>query len=133
VGNCGEKASGVEEKLTKDLEEFGRARVYGINFDTDSDVIKDESKPTLDKIVAVLKAKPDWKLTIEGHRDLTSTPEHNQQLSERRAVSVRNYLQVAGIDPSRLKTVGYGATKPVASNGTELGRAQNRRVELTKQ
>ena len=119
--------------MTKDLEEFGRARVYGINFDTDSDVIKDESKPTLDKIVAVLKAKPDWKLTIEGHTDLTSTPEHNQQLSERRAVSVRNYLQVAGIDPSRLKTVGYGATKPVASNGTELGRAQNRRVELTKQ
>lgn len=133
VGTCPQWAGGIEEQLTKDLEEFGRARVYGINFDTDSDRIKDESKPTLDKIVAMLKAKPDWKLTIEGHTDSTSTPQHNQDLSERRAASVKNYLQSAGIDGSRLKTVGYGATKPVASNDTELGRAQNRRVELAKQ
>jgi outer membrane protein OmpA-like peptidoglycan-associated protein len=133
VGDCGEKRSGFEATLTKDLEEFGRARIYGINFDTDSDTIKDESKPTLDKIAATLKAKPDWKITIEGHTDSTSTPQHNQQLSERRAVSVKAYLQTAGIDPTRLKTIGYGATKPVASNDTELGRAQNRRVEMAKQ
>lgn len=132
VGTCGNRTSGVEAELTKELEETGRTRVYGINFDTDSDKIKDESKPTLDKVVAMLKAKPDWKLTIEGHTDSTSTPEHNQDLSERRAVSVRNYLQAAGIDGSRLATVGFGATKPVLSNATELGRAQNRRVELAK-
>jgi outer membrane protein OmpA-like peptidoglycan-associated protein len=132
VGSCPGWAGGVEEQLTKDLEEFGRTRVYGINFDSDSDHIKDESKPTLDKIVAMLKAKPDWKITIEGHTDSTSTPQHNQDLSERRAASVKNYLQSAGIDASRLKTIGYGATKPVASNDNELGRAQNRRVELGK-
>ena len=81
----------------------------------------------------MLKAKPDWNITIEGHTDSTSSPEHNQQLSERRAASVKSYLQSAGIDPSRLKTAGYGATKPVTSNDTELGRAQNRRVELIRQ
>ncbi|MDQ2974796.1 MAG: OmpA family protein [Acidobacteriota bacterium] len=133
VGSCPQWAGGIEEQLTKDLEEFGRTRVYGINFDSDSDHIKDESKPTLDKIVSMLKAKPDWKLTIEGHTDSTSTPEHNQQLSERRAQAVKKYIQTAGIDALRLTAVGYGATKAVASNDTELGRAQNRRVELTKQ
>lgn len=125
-------AADKEERLTKELEESGRARVYGINFDSDSDQIKDESKPTLDKIVSMLKAN-NWKLTIEGHTDSTSTPRHNQDLSERRAASVKKYLQSAGIDGSRLKTAGYGATKPVASNDDELGRAQNRRVELAKQ
>jgi outer membrane protein OmpA-like peptidoglycan-associated protein len=133
VGGCPHWAGGVEEQLAKDLEEFGRARVYGINFDSDSDVIRDESKPTLDKIASMLKAKAGWKLTVEGHTDSTSTPEHNLQLSERRAQAVKNYLQTAGTDPSRLKTAGFGATKPVAGNDSELGRAQNRRVELTKQ
>jgi len=132
IGSCAHWAGSIQGQITKDVEEFGRARVYGINFDTDSDHIKDESKPTLDKIVSMLKVKPDWKITIEGHTDSTSTPQHNQNLSERRAASVKNYLQSAGIDVSRVKTVGYGATKPVASNDTEMGRAQNRRVELTK-
>ena len=133
VGSCAHWSGGFEAQLTKDLTEFGRARVYGINFDTDSDVIKADSKPTLDKIASMLKAKRDWKVTIEGHTDSTSTPQHNQQLSERRAQAVKNYLESAGIDSSRLKTVGLGATKPVATNDTELGRTQNRRVELSKQ
>jgi outer membrane protein OmpA-like peptidoglycan-associated protein len=133
IGSCAHWVGGIQSQITKDLEEFGRVRIYGINFDSDSDRIKDESKPTLDKIVSMLKAKPDWKLTIEGHTDSQSTPQHNQDLSERRAASVKNYLQSAGIDPSRLKTIGYGQTRPVASNDTELGRAQNRRVELAKQ
>lgn len=132
IGSCPGWSGGIEAQLTKDLEEFGRTRVYGINFDSDSDHIKDESKPLLDKIVAMLKAKPDWKITIEGHTDSTSTPQHNQDLSERRAASVKNYLVSAGIVASRLTTSGFGATKPVASNDNELGRAQNRRVELGK-
>lgn len=132
VGACPNWSGSVEKQLTKEMEEFGRARVYGINFDTDSDGIKDESKPTLDKIVAMLKAKPDWKITIEGHTDSTSAPQHNQDLSERRAAAVKNYLHAAGIDGSRLTTAGFGATKPVVSNDSELGRAQNRRVELIK-
>ncbi|MGQ0763152.1 MAG: OmpA family protein [Acidobacteriota bacterium] len=133
VGTCANWIGSVEKQLTKEMEEFGRVRVYGINFDVDSDRVRDESKPTIDKVVAMLKAKPDWKITIEGHTDSTSTAQHNQNLSERRAVSVKNQLESAGIEASRLKTIGYGATKPVASNDSELGRAQNRRVELIRQ
>jgi outer membrane protein OmpA-like peptidoglycan-associated protein len=132
VGTCPHWKGGVEQQMASDLEQNGKVRVYGINFDTDSDHIRAESHSTLDQIVTMLKAKPDWKLTVEGHTDATSTPEHNQQLSERRATSVKAYLEAAGIDASRLTTVGYGATKPVASNDTEMGRAQNRRVELVK-
>ena len=133
VGACPNwKAVGTESQIGNELEQFGRSRVYGINFDSDSSHIKDESKPTLDKIVALLKAKPDWKLTIEGHTDSTAAPEHNQQLSERRAAAVSTYLTSAGIEASRLKSAGFGASRPVAPNVTALGRAQNRRVELTK-
>lgn len=132
VGTCAQWAGGVQEQVAKDLEEFGRARVYGINFDTDSDQIKDESRPTLDKIIGILRSKPDLKITVEGHTDSTSTPQHNQDLSERRAASVVKYLVAGGIDAARLTSKGFGATKPVAGNDTELGRAQNRRVELAK-
>ncbi len=133
VGSCAHWSGGIQNQLGDDLEKFGRARVYGINFDTDSDQIKDESKPTLDKIVALLRAKSDWKLSIEGHTDSTSTPQHNQGLSERRAASVKNYLMTTGIEGARLTTIGYGQSKPVASNDNPIGRAQNRRVELVKQ
>ncbi len=132
VGTCPHWAGGAREQMAQDLAQSGRTRIYGINFDTDSDKIKDESKTTLDQIVALLKGKPDWKLTIEGHTDSTATAAHNQDLSLRRANAVKAYLVTAGVDGARLKTAGFGATKPVAPNATETGRAQNRRVELTK-
>jgi outer membrane protein OmpA-like peptidoglycan-associated protein len=132
VGTCPHWAGGAREQMAQDLAQSGRTRIYGINFDTDSDKIKDESKSTLDQIVGLLKGKPDWKLTIEGHTDSTATAAHNQDLSLRRANAVKAYLVAAGVDTARLKTAGFGATKPVAPNTTETGRAQNRRVELTK-
>jgi len=119
--------------ISKALTEEKRLRLYGINFDSDSDHLRDESKPTLDLVVGVLKAHPDWKLTIEGHTDSTSTPEHNQTLSEGRANAVKTHLVSAGIDGSKLSTKGLGATQPVASNDTALGRAANRRVELVRE
>lgn len=134
VGSCPHwSGSGAEAQMQKDLEEFGRTRIYGINFDTDSDVIKPESKPTLDKIVAVLKAQPEWHLKVEGHTDSTGGDAHNQQLSQKRADAVKNYLVQAGVDGARLTTAGLGASQPVSNNDTESGRAQNRRVELEKQ
>ena len=132
VGSCPHWSGGARQQLEKDLEAFGRARIYGINFDPDSDRIRDESKPTLDRIAALLKAKAGWKLAIEGHTDSTSTAQHNQELSERRAASVRAYLVTSGVDAARLASKGLGASKPAASNATEMGRAQNRRVELVK-
>jgi len=132
VGTCPHWSGDIQQQMAKDLDEFGKTRVYGIIFDTDSDHIKDESHSTLDKIVALLKAKPALKLSVEGHTDSTGTPAHNQDLSERRAKSVVAYLTAAGIGGDRLSPAGFGATRPVQSNDTDLGRAQNRRVELVK-
>jgi outer membrane protein OmpA-like peptidoglycan-associated protein len=132
VGTCPHWSGGAQEQMTKDLQTEGRTRVYGINFDTDSDVIKDESKPTLDRIAALLKANAGWKMTIEGHTDASGGTEHNQQLSKRRAEAVKAYLVQGGIAAARLTAVGLGASKPVASNDTAVGRSQNRRVELVR-
>lgn len=132
VGGCPHWAGGAAEQLARDLEESGRSRVYGINFDTDSAVIRDESRPLLDRIVAVLKANPTWNMTIEGHTDATGGAAHNQTLSEQRAQAVLAYLTGAGVAAGRLQAVGFGTGKPVADNTTELGRAQNRRVELVR-
>jgi outer membrane protein OmpA-like peptidoglycan-associated protein len=123
----------AQQQLTDELDSLGRARVYGINFDSDSDKIRDDSKPALDAILHMLAAKPEWKLSIEGHTDSTSTPAHNQELSERRAASVKAWLTMAGVDTARLSTAGMGQDKPVAPNDTAIGRAQNRRVEVVKQ
>jgi len=122
-----------QQEMTTSLEKEKRVRLYGINFDSDSDHLRDESKPTLDLVAKILKEHADWKLTIEGHTDSTSTPEHNQQLSESRANAVKTYLTAAGIDAARLTPKGLGATQPIASNDNALGRAANRRVEVVRE
>ena len=115
------------------MEETGKAILYGINFDFNSDVIKAESKPTLDKVIAVLKSKTDWKMQVAGHTDNIGGEAFNQTLSEKRAASVVKYLTNAGVDGGRLTSIGYGLSKPLAPNDSEAERAQNRRVELVKQ
>jgi OOP family OmpA-OmpF porin len=95
-------------------------------------VIRPESKPILDKIAAVLAAESAWRLKIEGHTDATGSSVHNLDLSKRRAEAVRGYLVGKAIDGRRLETVGLGAAQPLAPNETDLGRAQNRRVELVR-
>ena len=133
VGKCWHWSGDMSADIIRDLEEFGRARVYGINFDVDSDVIKDESKPTLDKIASIMKLRPRWKMTVEGHTDSTGGEAYNLELSKRRAQSVVSYLVLRGIDASRLTAVGLGMSQPVASNDTPLGQSQNRRVELKRE
>jgi outer membrane protein OmpA-like peptidoglycan-associated protein len=102
-------------------------RIY---FETDSDVLKPESKLDLDLLSDVLKRNPQANLMIEGHTDSSGDDAHNLDLSKRRASSVVKYLVEKGIAASRLSSEGYGETMPVASNDTPEGRAQNRRVEL---
>ena len=119
----------IEEELKKD----GRAVIYGINFDFNSEKIKEESKQTLNQIVGVLKENTDWRMTIEGHTDNIGGESFNQTLSEKRANSVKKYLSDVGIDESRLTAKGVGLSNPVAKNETEAGRARNRRVELVKE
>ena len=132
IGSCPHWKPGVGNVVVDQLKSEGRARLYGILFDTDSDHLKDESKPTLDSLVAAAKTQPAWSFGIEGHTDNVGGDAHNQTLSEKRALSVKAYLVAAGVDATRLTTQGFGAGKPVASNDTELGRSQNRRVEVVK-
>jgi outer membrane protein OmpA-like peptidoglycan-associated protein len=133
VGGCPHWSGSVGGELKKQLESDKRARIYGINFDTNSDVIKLESKPVLDEVLKLLNGQPNWKLTIEGHTDAAGSDASNQTLSQKRADSVKAYLVKAGVDAGRLQTKGLGESTPVADNGTELGRAQNRRVELVRE
>lgn len=110
----------------------GRVRLYGINFDTDSDRLRADARPAVDQLVAALKANAGWKVSIEGHTDSTGNAAHNLDLSRLRAASVKAALVAAGIAADRLTTDGLGQTVPIASNDTEVGRAQNRRVEVVR-
>jgi OOP family OmpA-OmpF porin len=102
----------------------------GLRFDTGKSSIKPLSFPILDDVVAIMKKNPKLKVEIQGHTDNRGAEKYNQQLSENRARSVMEYLMGKGIEQSRLSSMGYGFSKPAASNLTEEGRAQNRRVEL---
>ncbi|MDP3480446.1 MAG: OmpA family protein [Desulfoprunum sp.] len=133
VGSCPHWSGSLGGELQKQLEATGRARVYGIRFALDSAVIQPDSYPILVEIADVLKADTALRLAIEGHTDATGAADHNQPLSEQRAASVKTYLVEKGIADDRLSTSGFGPAKPVADNDSELGRAQNRRVELVRQ
>ena len=102
-----------------------------VNFDFDKSVIREGDKEKLKKAVDFVKKYPGLKIKIEGHTDYIGTEKYNQGLSERRAEAVMKYLiKGGGIDGKRLTAIGYGESKPVASNKTNEGRAKNRRVEI---
>lgn len=122
------------KKLYDLISTKGRASTQGILFDVGSDHIRGESTPTLAEIGDMLKTHPTLKLTIEGHTDNVGSAASNQALSDKRAAAVKQYLVGKyAIEATRLKSVGYGATKPVTPNTTSEGRQNNRRVELVKQ
>ncbi|MEO8881239.1 MAG: OmpA family protein [Gemmatimonadaceae bacterium] len=121
------------KKLYDLISTKGRASTQGILFDEGSDHIRGESTPTLAEIADMLKTHAPLSLTIEGHTDNVGTPAANKALSEKRALAVKAYLvSKYGIASTRMKTVGYGSTKPVSPNTTPEGRQNNRRVELVK-
>jgi len=102
-----------------------------IFFTTGSSKLLAKSFKPLNEVAKILKDDPNLKLDIEGNTDNTGKPEKNQTLSENRAKAVLDYLKTkGGIDETRLTSAGYGDTKPIASNKTAKGKAQNRRVEL---
>ena len=103
-----------------------------INFETSRADIQPSSYGILDEITEALIANPQLKVMVEGHTDSRGARAFNMDLSQRRAQSVVDYLVNKGIAPSRLSAKGYGPDRPVADNGTRLGRAKNRRVQFTK-
>jgi len=122
-----------KDPVSNALEQDKRVALYGVNFDLDADTLRADSRPALDNVAKAVKANPDWKLTIEGHTDSSGGDTHNQDLSQRRAASVRQYLIDAGIPGDNLTVQGFGASHPLAPNTTPAGRALNRRVEVARQ
>ncbi len=103
---------------------------FSINFDYDSAVIRPESFQTLDNVVAVLTEYDDTKIEIAGHTDDRGGDQYNKRLGLRRAEAVKNYIVNKGISAKIINAVGYGYDYPIATNKTDEGRAQNRRIEL---
>jgi OOP family OmpA-OmpF porin len=101
-----------------------------VYFEFGKSTLKAESFPALDELVELLKAKPDMIVEIGGHTDNVGSDEANVVLSKNRAESVKQYAVSKGINSNRLEAVGYGATKPIATNETEQGRQTNRRTEV---
>jgi OmpA-OmpF porin, OOP family len=113
--------------------EFEPAKTFileDVNYETGKAVLKPESYPALDELVALLVRKDDERIEIGGHTDNVGKPEKNKILSMERAKSVMAYVISKGIDPNRLVAKGYGQTVPIASNKTAAGKAQNRRTEV---
>jgi outer membrane protein OmpA-like peptidoglycan-associated protein len=121
------------DQLDEALSKSRRAEIYSIYFSFNSDLIREESAPTLRAIGEVMRRHPDWKLAIEGHTDGIATDTYNLELSRRRAAAVKNSLVTRhSVGPERLTTEGYGKSRPKDTNDTLEGRARNRRVELQR-
>lgn len=129
-----EGAPAAPSEIERKLEEQQPAVVYGIYFDFASAEIRPQSKPTLDEIAGILRAHPDWKLSVSGHTDNVGGDAFNAELSKKRAEAVKQALALDyHVAAGRLTTAGYGASSPVDTNETMEGRARNRRVELARQ
>ena len=116
----------VTEEVQKKLNEYAAQ----ILFDSGKSTIKEQSNEKLKEIMAILAEYSTAKFTVEGHTDSQGSEKLNQRLSDSRANAVKNYLVENGVDQFRLSAVGYGESRPIASNKTRAGRAQNRRVEI---
>ena len=123
----------ASEDLRSLLLKNGRFTTTGIYFNTNSSVVKKESYGTIKSIADMLKADAGIKIKIVGHTDSDGDPAINQDLSVRRAESVKKILvKDFGIDASRLQFDGKGEAEPADDNSTEKGKANNRRVEFIK-
>jgi len=127
------------EEMRNDLEGATVTRVgegikitfnSGLLFAVDRSDLNSTAVTNIADLAAILNKYEDTEILIEGHTDSDGSDDHNLQLSERRANSVKAQLVAQGVKDGRISTVGYGETQPVADNGTAAGKAQNRRVEI---
>lgn len=119
----------IEIPLTA-LRVGANLRLNNILFDTNQAFLRPESYAELDRVVRLMEENPDLNILIQAHTDNVGNNASNKRLSDRRAASAMQYLLENGVAQSRMSSIGFGATKPIADNGTEEGRQLNRRVEL---
>ncbi len=117
-------------EVKKEVRNLFQKALQGIQFETGKATIKKSSYALLNDIAKVMKENPTYMIEIQGHTDNTGSKKVNQELSEKRAEAVKTYLVGKGVNANRIKAVGYGDEKPVASNATAAGRNKNRRVEF---
>ncbi|MCH7973165.1 MAG: OmpA family protein [Bacteroidetes bacterium] len=120
------------DQMKRTLDSLGTISIYGINFDTAKDRLKQGAEKVLIEIVKLMKNYPELRIEIQGHTDNVGSANYNLNLSNKRADTVKDYLLLFGVEKTRMIAKGYGLSKPIVSNDTEEGRAKNRRVELLK-
>ena len=104
--------------------------MQGIQFENGKATIKKTSYAILDQVAKVFIENPSYVIEVQGHTDNVGNYQQNLTLSEKRAQAVRDYLVKHGVDTNHITAHGYGPDRPIASNNTKEGRAQNRRVEF---
>ena len=119
-----------ENGFKPDGENYELGLADRVLFDVDQAELKPDMLDTIDKMTTALTSVGIHGATVEGHTDSTGSAEYNQSLSERRAQAVKARMAGAGMAPAEVGAVGKGETDPIADNGTEDGRAQNRRVVI---
>jgi outer membrane protein OmpA-like peptidoglycan-associated protein len=108
----------------------GAITLLNVYFDTNKSELKPESNEAMDRLLALLASNDKIKIEVNGHTDDVGNDENNMKLSQDRANAVRDLLIRRGIEPERIRAIGYGESKPVASNSTSEGKAKNRRTEF---
>lgn len=101
-----------------------------ITFGVDQDQVQPQFHKVLTSVATVLQRYPKTLVDVYGHTDSSGSDQYNMELSNRRAMSVANYVSGVGVDPRRIYVTGYGESQPIATNSTEAGKAANRRVEI---
>jgi outer membrane protein OmpA-like peptidoglycan-associated protein len=122
--------SGQPEALRETAGGFVFSPTRSLKFTTASDQLPIEGLEEIRRVAALLLRFPEVSLLVAGHTDSMGNPDHNQQLSQRRAETVRAELLRLGVQPARVEAIGHGSGRPLGDNATREGRAQNRRVEL---
>ncbi|MBI4350658.1 MAG: OmpA family protein [Elusimicrobia bacterium] len=125
-----EEARRAELELTSVMDMASSKQISPVEFESGSARLLESSRPLLDRVAAVLLRHAKLKLIVSGHTDDVGTDEYNQDLSERRAGSVKMYLATKGVHPDSVRVYGYGEKQPVVQDTTEQARALNRRVEF---
>ncbi|KQN07253.1 MULTISPECIES: OmpA family protein [unclassified Sphingomonas] len=124
------RTAGTDIDVTRRGDDLFLNMPSSITFATDSAAVSSQFRPTLDRVADVLREYNQTYIDVYGHTDSTGSDAYNQTLSERRAAAVADALAGRGVQAARIGTRGFGESQPVASNETEEGRAENRRVEI---